>query len=165
VGSLKDPEKRVEPFAARRGTSLPVGRPFALLAIDPGEHTGWAVFDVIGVLIGCGLGDPHVERAARVVIELPQVYPQQQVPPNDLIALAFLAGRYASKAGDGAEISTILPHQWKGNMPKDVCAARVRFKLAPEEKAVVDAISVPKGQKHNVMDAIGIGLFASGRTF
>jgi hypothetical protein len=152
----------VGPLPARRGTPLPSD--FDLLAIDPGTSTGWAVFGYPGALAGlraCGLGDPPVEGAGRVVIELPQVYPRQQVPPNDLIALAFLAGRCAGRAR-GA-VSTVLPHQWKGNMPKEVCAARVRAALSPEERAVVDACDVPDKQRHNVLDAVGIGLFSEGR--
>jgi hypothetical protein len=149
--------KPVEPFAARRGT--PLHGSFDLCAIDPGACTGWAAFD--GVLVACGTGNPPVDRATRVVIELPQVYPRQKVPPNDLITLAFLAGRYA-----GASVNegfTVLPHQWKGNLPKDVCAAWVRARLSPAERAIVDMCNVPDKQKHNVVDAIGIGLFALGR--
>jgi hypothetical protein len=148
----------VEPFAKRRGT--PILSPFDLLAIDPGTHTGWAVF-FDKRLLACGLGDPPVEGADRVVIEIPQVYPAHPVPPNDLITLAFLAGRYAGRAT--CEVSTVFPHQWKGNLSKEVCAARVRFRLSPEEKKVVDELRVPAKQLHNVMDAIGIGLFALGR--
>lgn len=167
MGSLK----LVEPFGKRRGTSLWAGFPaFVLLAIDPGDRaTGWAVYDAEKSLIGCGLGDPHAERADLIVIELPQVYPQQQVPPNDLIALAFLAGRYAG-VGMGstkgpAEVYTVLPHEWKGNLPKDLCAIRVRAALMPAERNVVDACELPEKQRHNMLDAIGIGLFTLGRRF
>jgi len=166
--------KRVEPFAERRGTPLNFNF-IELLAIDPGEHTGWAVYGSLSVygplsrLLACGLGMPPVEAAARVVIELPQVYPQHPVPPNDLITLAFLAGRYAGKTKQDAEVSTVFPHQWKGNLPKDVCAARVRMKLTPEERDVADAAfkegRIPAAQRHNVMDAVGIGLSALGRVF
>lgn len=148
----------VEPFAKRRGT--PISFAFDLLAIDPGTRTGWAVF-AGAKLLACGLGDPPTEGADRIVIEIPQVYPAHPVPPNDLITLAFLAGRYAGRAT--CEVSTVFPHQWKGNLSKEVCAARVRFRLSPEEKKVVDEIRVPVKQLHNVMDAIGIGLFALGR--
>ena len=162
--------KFVEPFAPRRGTPLPPGG-FDLLAIDPGAHTGWAAFGCahytgdagLNRLLACGSGSPTLEFAARVVIELPQIYPSHPVPPNDIITLAFLAGRYAGAAMPGVEVSTVFPHQWKGNLPKDVCAARVRAKLSLAERAIVDACDAPKGQMHNVLDAIGIGLFAEGR--
>jgi len=150
----------VKPFATRKGTPLLLDV-YALLAIDPGEHTGWAVFDG-ACLWGCGSGDPPVERAKRAVIELPQVYPSHPVPPNDLITLAFLAGRYA---GRGADVSTVFPHQWKGNLPKDVCAARVRAKLSAREREIIGRCGVTEKQLHNVMDAIGVGLFSMGRSF
>lgn len=152
--------KRVEPFAPRRGTPLLGTRVFDLLAIDPGQHAGWALFADTR-LAACGLGSPLAEHVRRVVIELPQVYPRHPVPPNDLITLAFLAGRYAGASA--GEVFTVSPHQWKGNLPKDVCAARVRARLSPEERAVVDAVDVPEKQRHNVLDAVGIGLFALNR--
>lgn len=148
----------VKPFAKRRGTPIPGD--CDLLAIDPGAHTGWALFDD-GQLRACGLGNPPVHHADCVIIEIPQVYPAHPVPPNDLITLAFLAGRYAGCAT--CEVSTVFPHQWKGNLPKNICAARVRSLLLPEERRVVDACDAPAKQLHNVMDAIGIGLFALGR--
>jgi hypothetical protein len=150
----------VEPFAKRRGT--PILHRFELLAIDPGTHTGWAIFfGKSKSLCGCGLGSPPIMGADRVIIEIPQVYPAHPVPPNDLITLAFLAGRYAGLAT--CQVSTVFPHQWKGNLSKENCAARARFRLSPEEKKVVDDLDVPAKQLHNVMDAIGIGLFALGR--
>lgn len=152
--------KRVEPFPPRRGTPLVDTCVFDLLAIDPGAHTGWALFvDGAGGarLRACGLGSPLAEHVLQVVIEFPWVYPAHPVPPNDLVTLAFLAGRYAGALT--GEVYTVFPHQWKGNLPKDVCAARVRARLSPEERAIVDACDVPEKQRHNVMDAIGIGLF------
>lgn len=153
--------KLVELFAPRRGTPVPPA--FDLLAIDPGTNTGWAVFGGrAGWLLACGIGEPPIDStAARVVIELPQVYPSHPVPPNDLVTLAFLAGRYAGRPA--GEVFTVFPHEWKGNLPKEVCAARVRARLSEDERAVIDACDVPKGQKHNVLDAIGIGLFALRR--
>jgi len=147
--------KPVKPFAERRGTPLPAGGGY-LLAIDPGAHTGWALFNSTS-LLACGIGEPPTERASRVVIELPQVYPQQPVPPNDLITLAFLAGRYAGRAM--GVVATVFPHQWKGNLPKDARAARVRAQMSPGEQKLVDGCGVPKKQMHNVMDAVGIGFF------
>lgn len=150
----------VKPFAKRRGTPVPDGRCDYLLAIDPGAHTGWALFDL--ALVACGLGEPPFDRAIRVVIELPQVYPSHPVPPNDLITLSFLAGRYAGRARAVCEVVTVFPHEWKGNLRKDVCAARVMHHLSSTEREIVRACDAPKGQMNNVLDAIGIGLFAKG---
>ena len=146
--------KRVTLFAPRRG----VGVFGCDLAIDPGVHTGWALFGN-DLLVACGSGEPPLDVGRRVVIELPQVYPNHPVPPNDLIALAFLAGRYAGVANT-AEVYTVSPHAWKGNLPKKVCADRAKGKLSLQELEVLDACGVPKGELHNVLDAIGIGLVA-----
>ena len=147
--------------AARRGTPLPDA--FDLLSVDPGRHTGWAAFGE-RTLWACGTGDPPVERARRVVVELPRVYPRHPVPPQDIVTLAALAGQYVGRAAAaGASASTVSPSQWKGTMPKGVCAARVRARLSPEERAVVDACGAPAGELHNVLDAVGIGLHALGR--
>jgi hypothetical protein len=154
--------KPVEPFAESRGTLVPLRAGSYDLAIDPGACTGWALFGGAGGFVACGIGEPPFDTAIRrVVIELPQVYPNHPVPPNDLITLAFLAGRYVgTSASAGADAATVFPHEWKGNLPKDVCAARVLARLTPDECAIVDRLKVPKGKLHNVMDAIGIGLFA-----
>jgi hypothetical protein len=160
VGSVKQLSSsfhRIAPFAPRKGTPLLLDV-YILLAIDPGVHTGWAVFDEVS-LLGCGAGDPPVERAKSVVIELPQVYPSHPVPPNDLVTLAFMAGRYVARA---AEAFTVFPHQWKGNLKKDVCAVRVRSHLSAKEREIVGRCGVTESQMHNTMDAIGVGLFSRG---
>lgn len=154
----------------RTGATCPERAPlpeFDLLAVDPGLHTGWAAFaasggvggalSLGGDLVACGLGDPPCESAPSLVIEVPQVYPRQRVPPNDLITLAFQAGRYAGRAA--GEVHEVRPHQWKGNLPKDVCEARVRAALSEAERAVLDAARAPAGHRHDVADAVGIGLF------
>ena len=47
--------KIVEPLAPRKGTVVPIAIPNdgKCLAIDPGNHTGWALF-LHGGLIACG---------------------------------------------------------------------------------------------------------------
>jgi hypothetical protein len=153
-----------KPFVLRRGNYGIHAIHATNLAIDPGLHTGWARFDGCS-LVACGSGEPPFLGARRVVIELPQIYPSNPVPPNDLVTLAFLAGRYAEAAREaavGAEVFTVLPHAWKGDLPKKVCADRVRSRLSPGESLVLEQCGVPKGQLHNVLDAIGIGQFAFG---
>ena len=142
------------------------------LSIDPGLCTGWAAWDRPGEnkhgqlefrLHACGVGTPP-DCEKHLAIECPQVYPNQPVPPNDLITLAIQVGRYAQLAlGFGSRVTTVLPHEWKGNMPKDVCAARIMKALSAEERAIVDAVKLPKTKRHNMLDAIGIGLYAFRR--
>ena len=145
----------------RRGSVVPQGK--MDLAIDPGVRgTGWALFSTTSgaLLEACGGGMPPFEHARRVVIELPQVYPYDPVPPNDLITLACLVGRYATAATalEATEVYLIRPHAWKGTMPKQVCTSRIRFRMRPEEVAMAEGCGVPAGQLHNTLDAVGIGL-------
>lgn len=104
-----------------------------------------------------------LQRCHKVTIELPEIYQRQgqwKGNPNDLILLARVVGatelyfRYLADA-----IVTVLPKEWKGNIPKDVCARRIRKKLSPNE---IRRIELPSnaGLDHNVWDAVGIGLWA-----
>jgi hypothetical protein len=137
-----------------------------LLAIDPGIDTGWALFN--DALLSCGVGNPPEIYRARVVIERPQVYlaSKSKGDPNDLITLAIQVGRYweqYERAGDS--VRTFLPREWKGQVPKDIQAGRILAKLSAQEQDVVANYGrmVNKGKHHNMMDAIGLGLFALGR--
>jgi hypothetical protein len=158
------------------------------LSIDPGEHIGWALWDwgssardweSSALLYGCGVGDPsylstdkwesvrHEDkvRILECVIEMPQVYPRSRgVPPNDIVKLAFTAGRLAETMWlrSLGGVRTMTPHEWKGVMPKDVCRGRILAHLSQEEMSIFTKAceSFPKGQQHDVVDAIGIGLVA-----
>jgi hypothetical protein len=130
------------------------------LAIDPGLHTGWAFFGKTDHrLLACGDGSPPNFLVEKLVIELPQVYPSMPVPPKDLITLAFMAGRYVSTFY-AQETLTVSPHEWKGNLPKAVCASRVIQHLSKVEFDILERCQrvVPEKQMHNVLDAVGIGL-------
>ena len=49
------------------------------------------------------------------------------------------------------------PREWKGNVPKEVHHARLRQVLSTDELLLIDGT-------HDAWDAVGIGLFANGRT-
>lgn len=154
--------KPVAPFAPRRGSVTPNGTGY-LVSVDPGAHTGWALWShsmFKPVLLACGVGHPPYENAAKVAIELPQVYPHSPVNPNNLVTLAFLAGRYIGDYGGEAEF--MYPHEWKSSLPKNVSENRCRMRLSREELAVTAAAEavVPKGQQNDMWDSIGIGLVA-----
>lgn len=140
-----------------------------VLAIDPGKRCiGWALFRD-DVLAECGLiRDPEfsslqLPTAGKVVIERPQVYPQrvQKGDPNDLIDVALWAGACAVVA-QGRTIEFVRPRQWKGTVPKDIHNARVAEKLNDLEASMLAAVK-PASLRHNVTDAIGIGLWVLGR--
>jgi len=146
-----------------------------LIAFDPGAHTAaWATFDG-GLLMRCGieqeplgraLGQRFASIAARVVIELPQVYQQRawRGDPNDLIAVAVTVGRIMQTfEGTAGETSVVLPHTWKGNVPKAIMGERILGRLDHEERSVLERLKLPATIKHNVIDAIGLGLWALAR--
>ncbi len=156
------PSTVVPTFAPQKGTTLPPGTHWAL-SVDPGRHTGWALWRLVKhELVACGVGKPPLDSACKLAIELPQVYPHSPVPPNDLITLAFQAGRYVGEfqTSHGRETVFITPHGWKGNLPKNVTENRVRMRLTPAELAITAQAeaAIPKSQHHDMWDALGIGM-------
>lgn len=155
-----------------------------IIAVDPGKHAiGWAVFANARPsafpnpsdwgLVDCGytamgkLTDvSHARDCDEVVIEIPQVYMQRQWKgnPNDLIDVAFMAGMSACIFGRCTKtITTIRPHTWKGSRPKKVCNRVTRDTLTEHEHSIVNAVELSASKRHNMMDAIGIGLWKVGR--
>jgi hypothetical protein len=145
-----------------------------LLAIDPGADMGWARFDH-GRLVGCGVGgdldglDRCLWRPTRVVLERPMIYPhgRQKARPRDVITLALRAGERAGLYGlrYNVEPEYFEPDEWKGgSISKEAHHPRVWKRLADEEKRVASLAGqlVPEKKHHNMLDAIGIGLFALG---
>jgi hypothetical protein len=133
-----------------------------MITIDPGVHgSGFAFWDnnqLYDVRYGTLAGAP-VDH--MVVIEMPQVYPGSKMRgnPNDLIRLAFAAGRLV---GD-APCETVLPRQWKGTIKKEVMLRRILSKLTDEELAMLKSLKLPKSKEKECIDAIGIGLWKLGR--
>jgi hypothetical protein len=143
-----------------------------LLAIDPGKATGWAYFDK-ETLVSCGVlkFNPHPEyfsfmeyrRFSKIIIEKPKIYPVRQWKgdPNDLISVALIAGWVAGFLDEvSSNIEYVTPQAWKGNRPKEVDHRHTMSLLSTEEKEVIKRTKgVLKSQKHNMIDAIGIGLW------
>jgi hypothetical protein len=148
-----------------------------LIAIDPGKAgLGWAAFEG-GRLIETGLiANGSLSEAFRVlkevcakyrpgdaVIEIPQVYQQrlQKGDPNDLITVAVIAGiAAASFLPYGIEPQLVRPSRWKGNRPKAVDNQYTLSLLDEDEKCKLVKVS---SKQHNVLDAVGIGLWRVGR--
>ena len=145
--------------------------PAQLLAFDPGKHHfGWAAF-LDGVLVRCGLSSSDhkgLESFAALgypaVIEVPQVYQKQRgKDPNDLIDVAIVVGRILQALGPGDAVEVVRPRTWKGTAPKVVMGARIEERLSAEELGTLFDVVVADGLRHNVVDAIGIGLWRLGR--
>jgi hypothetical protein len=101
--------------------------------------------------------------AERVVGEKPVVYPGAKglkTNPNDLLDLAMCAGAfYGMLVSRGARLRLVEPAEWKAQVPKEITRERIKAILTPQEISRIRK----GGEMHNVWDAIGIGLFASGR--
>ena len=125
-------------------------------------------------LVACGLGDPrssekHVAKEIHDAwIEAPVIYPRSKADPSDILKLARDAGEWGGIYKVlVALVRYVEPAEWKGQLPKDVCHARMWLKLSEEEKAIVDAAcrGLAPSKRHNVLDAVAIGVWvrATGR--
>lgn len=107
----------------------------------------------------------HAVRAAyppdvRVFIEHPRVYPgMPETDPNDLLDVVAVGAAIASQYHASAVemVKTVFPSEWKGTVKKEVMTERIHKKLSPDELARIEPC--PKHLLHNVLDAIGIGLW------
>jgi len=159
-----------------------------ILSIDPGlRGIGAALFDPKGPLLYCGyiknpitegagpqawfsLGDHAYEVLKAVarklnkpidvfITELMVVYKKNtRGDPNDLIQVT----------GVSAAVGAALPIKkafayparvWKGQVPKQIHNARVIGSLTADERALLEACGCPKALLHNVIDAVGLGLY------
>lgn len=150
-----------------------------LLSIDPGfRYFGFAVFGEASTLVHAGLsetkkdqweawsGQPPsflniayllddydwVERNA--IIEIPKVH--RDTPNTEAITkLSTACGAYtAILQAAGFNVEWVEPRAWKGMVPKNVMFNRIIAKLSDEEYTYIH-----KPKDHNVVDAIGIGLW------
>ncbi len=101
----------------------------------------------------------------RAVVELPRIYPgSRSGRPNDLVDLAAAAGIIGAVFGP---VEFVHPRTWKGTVPKEVMTRRILTRLTDEEHKVHDRYEAarPRAKKpdHNVLDAIGVGLWKRGR--
>lgn len=145
-----------------------------LITIDPGtKHIAWAAFED-SRLVRCDLvatEDSAFEKLSvvrgdvEVLIELPQVYQAAhwKGDPNDLINLATVVGQIKWAMHNARHVKTVLPHDWKGTVPKSVMGARITERLDDDEERIFRACPCGTAVRHNVIDAIGIGLWALGR--
>lgn len=148
--------------------------PPGLWAIDPGKaqcaaalflnRELWAVDFVTRAR--SGLISKPAAKGEIIVIEQPVSYPGSAVDPNDLIEIAIMGAEVAGRfMRPGGQILHVRPNEWKGTVSKEITAARARAILGPMENTRLDEwLSKHKrGIRHNLLDAVGIGLFALGR--
>lgn len=135
-----------------------------MITIDPGVHKSafawWTSLGQLSTVAYYKLEDPSVGlMVGRPIIEVPQVYQgrAQKGDPNDLITLAVEVGRIGACFIGGFEL--IRPRTWKGTVKKEIMTKRILSKLTPTEMDVLGVLR----QNHNVVDAVGIGLWKLGR--
>ena len=91
----------------------------------------------------------------RFVVEFPRAYVGAKSGGDyeDLLQLAAVIGAMRPH-------QIVRPHEWKGQLDKKRCHERILERLSEEEESRI----VRAGAKtHNVLDAVGIGLFCLGR--
>ncbi|MEO9195847.1 MAG: hypothetical protein ABI445_19510 [Polyangia bacterium] len=102
-----------------------------------------------------------------LAVEWPRVYASRiragssKGDPNDLLALCGVDAAVALIL-EPDETTAYAPSDWKGQLEKDTCHARIRSRLSPAELAVFESVR-PKSLAHNAWDAVGIGLHHLGR--
>jgi hypothetical protein len=146
-----------------------------LLTIDPGIHTGIAFFRD-AFLENCDLINTNTSRETVIsamgsllrydpsiaIVEIPLIYPQrvQKGDPNDLIQVAKIAGMFLGIISKYCAVEEVYPNQWKGQRPKSVDNKYTISKLGAQELNIFDKHNnLRKNLKHNIIDAIGIGLW------
>lgn len=97
-------------------------------------------------------------------VETPQVYQggRQKGDPNDLIALATEVGAIVQGVG-ARESRVVQPAQWKRQVQKDAMGRRIWGGLTPSERTLMPTKARSADPQPDTLDAVGLGLWLSGR--
>jgi hypothetical protein len=129
-----------------------------IVSIDPGvKRTAAALFKDYS-FYSCIYGEydrvmlflKSIPEYAHCIIEYPRIYQRSVGDPNDIRDLAYSVGKYSTIF---TNTRLVEPREWKGQVPKKIHNARVLAAMTGEEKARMTY------KNHNVIDAIGIGLW------
>ena len=150
--------------------------PALLVSIDPGKHvSGYAIFFKCR-LVECGMAKEaedltrHWGRTSSVccslgwpetvTMEMPQIYDRRRWKgdPNDLLPITA-AGALLAGSLNPQIFKVVTPEEWKGQTPKEIQNDRDMGVLYPAELEVVEAAGITPSKIHNMIDAIGIGLW------
>lgn len=107
------------------------------------------------------IGDTRVDS---IVVEWMQIYPgrRKKVDPNtSLLPLVGVVAAVSALLPAAAQRTSYQPRAWKGTQDGDACTRRIERHMTEAEKGVIR--DCPAGLRHNVIDAVGIGLFHLGR--
>ncbi len=153
-----------------------------LISIDPGKNTcGIAVWgcgaDGAELLYACSFSARNTNKEYPVFVEdlwfefldgyadsppvfffeVPQYYAKKRNTFRGVDALMDVINAFR-KYGICTD-NLVYPRQWKGNVPKAVHQKRIQAALTPSEM-----LRISEEGSHDMWDAIGVGLFATGRT-
>lgn len=141
----------------------------SLLTCDPGSDGNCGFCrDVDGTIVSVWCGVPadviRYGGADVLTIEIPQVYPGDPVPPQDLVTLALAAGEvigFVRSVSPNVLVRRPFPRQWKGQVPKRVHNARVMKLLAPRDHTTVlwCLAQAPASRRPDMTDAVGLRLW------
>jgi hypothetical protein len=93
-----------------------------------------------------------------VLIEEPTLYRHSKARPADVMALQLKVGELKGRfEAVGCRVELVQPRTWKRQVPKDIHNARTLKALTDAERRLVE------GQRHDVIDAVGLGLWKLGR--
>lgn len=95
----------------------------------------------------------------RIVVERPHTG-RTRARARDIVTLAIRAGEVGGIWSyiTGVAPEYIEPGKWKGQLKKSLANKITKAKLSQREKKLLG-----KNVRHDVLDAIGIGLFSLGR--
>jgi hypothetical protein len=131
-----------------------------LVSIDPGACTGVAIFEDSNLVQAYATRDIRpLKGFDECVCEIPVIYPvgKGKGNPNALVQVALRAGILTALM----TTTYVTPSKWKSTVKKEIMCRRIETFLRPEEHALIP--DLPRTTLHNVLDAIGIGLWHLGR--
>lgn len=101
-----------------------------------------------------------------VVMEFPRVYQggKQGGDPADMLELAAVDGALcAAVAGTDVKLVRVFPSDWKKQMDKETTTPRILQRLQEAGRNEEKMIEMAGAKSHNILDAIGVGLYYLGR--
>jgi hypothetical protein len=97
-----------------------------------------------------------------LVCEGQQIYPGMRTAnPNDLLPLSYLCGAVQARV-KAYQCLMPLPKTWKGSLRKESFTRRILSSLRKDELQILKELKCPESKLHNVVDAVGLGLWHIG---
>jgi hypothetical protein len=100
-----------------------------------------------------------VPREAELLIEAPGFYRFDRAKPENVAKIHQIVGAVRAHFTTSR---TVTPVQWNRGVPKNIAHPRIKALLSRVELAMVE--SIREAVRHNVYDAVGLGLWLHGRT-